>query len=325
MSQFKIEIVKLPEFIRHPNADTLNVVQIWGYPVVFNDANGFVAGQLVSYIPVDAVCPMTPEWAFLGDTVKSHRIRAKRLRGVFSMGLLAPAPEGSQEGQDVSGILGIVKYEEPDPVEAGSENEAGPGDIPHYTNIQNYRRHQNQLVEGEEVLLFEKLHGAQFFCTYRDDRLWVSSHHAFKRRDPNNMWWKIALQEGLEEKLVKYPDTAFYGEVYGQVQDLKYGAKPGQLFLRFFDVLANGKYLNWDEAKKLILDAGLQPVPLLFRGPWSPELLSLAEGKSTLADNIREGFVVRPVEERWNPEVGRVILKVIGESYLTRKGGSEKH
>jgi hypothetical protein len=45
--------------------------------------------------------------------------------------------------------------------------------------------------------------------------------------------------------------------------------------------------------------------------------LSIVRG----AGNIREGFVVRPLKERFDGEIGRVILKYIGESYLLRKGG----
>ena len=48
----------------------------------------------------------------------------------------------------------------------------------------------------------------------------------------------------------------------------------------------------------------------------------LANGASTLpgAAHTREGFVVRPTKERWHPLLGRVILKLIGEDYLLRKG-----
>jgi hypothetical protein len=59
--------------------------------------------------------------------------------------------------------------------------------------------------------------------------------------------------------------------------------------------------------------------PVLWDGPWSPELLKLADGESVLGKHIREGFVVRPIEERREPGLGRVILKCKGEQYLLRK------
>ena len=68
-------------------------------------------------------------------------------------------------------------------------------------------------------------------------------------------------------------------------------------------------------------------VPKLFQGLYEgfDQLAPLAEGKSTLADHIREGFVIKPTIERWNNETGRTIAKLVSESYLLRKGGTEHH
>ena len=63
-------------------------------------------------------------------------------------------------------------------------------------------------------------------------------------------------------------------------------------------------------------------VPVLYRGPWHGiSDWALAEGQSTIADHIREGFVVKPVDDiLFCEEVGgRLILKLHGEGYLTRK------
>lgn len=38
-----------------------------------------------------------------------------------------------------------------------------------------------------------------------------------------------------------------------------------------------------------------------------------------LAVYVREGFVVKPLRERYHPRLGRVILKRHGEGYLLRK------
>jgi hypothetical protein len=44
-------------------------------------------------------------------------------------------------------------------------------------------------------------------------------------------------------------------------------------------------------------------------------------GKTTMgsADHIREGVVVRPLEERTDPKIGRVILKYLNDDYLLKK------
>lgn len=701
MSTFKVEVVKLPSFIKHPNADSLNIVQIFSYPVIFSMKEGFNEGDLVAYIPVDAVAPMTPQWAFLGDSERSHRIKSKKLRGVFSMGLLTRAPEGAKVGDDVAAQLGFTKFEQPEPTTMGGENERDPGFIPCYTDIEGYRRYAHLLTDGEPVVIAEKLHGCfqstaritmedgtnkpiskikpgdvvlgvrdqqvvpslvrqifdngktqdwlkitgprrksgrgsnfySFKCTpehpifcvnrnqylpakdltttdtlllhrldidlsptqeqvllgillgdgylhvagsemsasvswshsetqqgylnwirgalvgilrpgvetytsgygsqmtkngtvfshtilekfkefytadnlkkikkvpnwiaekltpialafwYMDDgslshdkdqedranfavcdfsredcqllltalkkydiegvyyqssapasngtngtevlhsrirlnaidaeklflliapyvptsmqyklperyrghqgwipqgtsncfkpwlveqgitsiekitphskkynletethnffahavlvhncnsryvyhskteRLWAGSRTCIKKYDETNLWWKAAKAFGLDEKLKKAPDKVLYGEIFGTVQDLKYDAKKGELLLRFFDVydIATGQYMNWQDAKKIIEDIGLIAAPLLHDGPWSKDLLPMAEGKSTIANNVREGFVVRPQKERFSEEVGRVILKMVGEGYLLRKGDTTEY
>jgi hypothetical protein len=49
------------------------------------------------------------------------------------------------------------------------------------------------------------------------------------------------------------------------------------------------------------------------------EVKRYSEGKTLLLDkdaHIREGLVVRPVRERSDPNIGRVILKYVSDSYL---------
>lgn len=327
MSIFKVEIVKLPPFSKHPNADSLLVTQIYGYPVVFSSKDNFKEGDLVAYIPVDAVAPMTPQWTFLGDSPRSHRIKAKKLRGIFSMGLIVKAPEGAMIGDDVADKLGFTKYEEPEPLDPGCENEKDPGFIPCYTDIQGYRRYSHLIRDGESVIIMEKLHGCNFRACFHSEtnRLWVGSRTSIKKMNTANLWWKAVFQHDLENKFKRFADKVFYGEVFGSnVQDLTYGAKKEELLFRIFDIydITVGQFLNWETTQKIIENIGLLATPILFEGNWSADLLSLAEGKSIIANNVREGFVVRPKQERWNEEIGRVILKMIGEGYYLRKGST---
>jgi len=259
MSKFEVPVIKLPPFERHPNADRLFLTKIYDYPVIFNDENSYQEGDLVAYIPVDAVVPMTEEWSFLGDNPKNHRIRAKKLRGIFSMGLLVPAPPGSKEGDDVTEQLGIIKYEPP-PQSYSNEREKDPGFAPKYTDIQNYRRYPHVIPDGAEIIATEKLHGCNaMYCWVGEEgqfepRLYARSHREYKKPNPDNLWWRAAAQNGLEEKLQQLPGLCIFGEVFGaNVQDLLYGAEQNQHFFRAFDVFdpKQGKYLNYDEAKKI--------------------------------------------------------------------------
>jgi hypothetical protein len=79
------------------------------------------------------------------------------------------------------------------------------------------------------------------------------------------------------------------------------------------------RYLDYDEFVALLQRLGLPQVPVLYRGPWSKELWKHADGESTLAKHIREGFVVRPMKERFEATLGgRLILKLHGEAFLLK-------
>lgn len=187
---------------------------------------------------------------------------------------------------------------------------------------------------AHEVLV----HNSNARFVHDGQRLWVGSRTQIKKppielTDRSPVWWRIALEYDLENKLRQFPGLVFFGEIFGPgIQDLTYGqSKPA---LRIFDVMdvanissdpsvPNDRYLDHDDMVKVVQTAGLEMVPHLYRGAWNPkELLPLCEGKTTMGGvHCREGFVVKPVKERWDHRVGRVILKMVGEDYHTRKGG----
>lgn len=319
MSEFSCPVVRVGPIEKHGNADTLGITSVYAFPVIVR-LGDFAPGDLAVYVPVDAVVPDVPEWAFLAD---HRRIKAKRLRGVFSMGLLVKAPAGLAEGEDAAPVMGIVKYEEPEPVTTSGEDAPAPRGIqvPYY-DIESFRRWPDVLQPGEDVEITEKLHGCNARAVFHAGALHVGSHGRWKLPDGATVWGRAAREARLAEKLSPHPDMVFYGEVYGQVQDLRYGARPGELFLRFFDILdgRTGRWLDRDERLAILTLAGLDAVPDLHVGPWSPDLLTLAEGRSMLADNIREGIVIKPMRERCDDNIGRVILKLHGQAFLMRKG-----
>jgi len=328
MSEFNVVVVEINKIGKHPNADSLSITQIMGgYPCIFRTGD-FKPGDKAVYVPVDALVPLTEDrWAFLKDPEHpektQHRIKAKKLRGIFSMGVLTPCNNSDWVvGQNVQQFLNIGKW---DPEATASINGCCEKDLsgmPTYTDIEGLRKYKNVLVPGEEVVLTEKIHGSNFRSVYRDGRLWVGSHYQVKREEANSAFWQAAKTCDLESRLKIYPDKVFFGEMFGNVSDLKYGAdKEHPLFLRFFDIfdISLGKYIDYDDFMNILSELGLLPVPELYRGPWSIDLVPHSEGKSTIYDkHVREGFVVKPVKERYE-HCGRVIFKYVGEGYLLRK------
>lgn len=343
MSEWHPQIVRLDKIERHPNADTLEISTVLGgYTVIFKEGR-FKEGDLAAYIPVDSVCSDHPEFDWLGD---KKRIKAVRLRGIFSLGILAEAPPNMVEGDSIVDYYKLTKYvyEEEMPDLPGRHNgdHASPPQgwaIPHY-DLEGLRKYSKILQDGEEVVLTEKIEGCNAAFGYAPnasdgDPLWVKSRNFYLKEDYDNLYWHVAKSHNLGVALEDYPGKIFFAELYGQVKGFKYDCLVDQgkvqPKLRFFDVwdVDTMKFLDWDEAEKLITDCGLQTVPVLYRGPWKAgvetnrsincPMWSYAEGQSVLGGNIKEGFVVRPVKERYEPRFGRVILKLKGEEYMLKK------
>jgi RNA ligase (TIGR02306 family) len=343
MSTFRVPLVEISKVGKHPNADSLSITTVEGCPVIFKTGD-FLEGDYAVYVPVDAVVPETvPGTEFLGT---KRRIKAMRLRGIFSMGLLLPAsgPDFDYDfavGTDLAGELGITKYEEPEPTFMQTDAAAPPPTKtqPPVYDMESYRKYKHLLIPGEDVVVTEKIHGTNSRFVYIENDLnsvdgkgygdlHVGSHRGWKKCDERNLWWKIAEKYDLENKLSQYPGLVFYGETYGTVQDLKYGLKTNEFAV--FDVYdsVQGKYLSWTTVMGLCTFLHLPMVPVVYVGPYTPEAVEpLCNGKTVIADinQIREGVVIKPVQERWNNETGRTIFKLISEDYLLRKGGTEFH
>jgi RNA ligase (TIGR02306 family) len=325
MTDFHVEVVKLGELIEHPNAERLLITQVKGFQVITGKDNNFKLGDLVVYLPIDSIVPANdPQFEFL----KGHnRIRASRLRGLFSCGLIIPAKEGWVEGQEVDKELGITKYVHPSELEDGvsSQNDPDPGSMPVY-DIEGLRRWKDILVAGEEVFIAEKLEGENARYHHDGTRLWVGSRTRFKKDIEGNKWWIAAKKMELEQKLSSMPHLAFYGELLGHVKKFPYGMSPKEIAtLRFFDVLEvkTRRWLDIDEQLKVCEDLKLPVAPALYRGPFNyDEAIKMSSGKSTLDNHFREGIVVRPVKERVDQALGRVILKDHGEEWLLYRSKS---
>ena len=322
MSEFHVTVVRLPEPVPVPNSDSLDLFVVnGGYPVISKRGN-YKGGDLAAYVPVDAIVPANdPRFDFLG---KHLRVRAMRLRGTFSMGLLTPAEPGWVEGQNVQEELRITKFEPPE--ERDEANEKDPGWLPVY-DVEGLRRWPGVIAEGEAVSITEKTHGENARVAHDGERLWVGSRTKMKKDLPGSKWWQAAKAAGLEEKCkdlsARFQQTVIvYGESHGYTTGFPYGVKPGGAWFRAFDayLVREGRWLDVAEFFPAMAAHGIPTVPILFQGPWSESLRSLAEGKSTMDErHVREGFVVRTAKERTHEKAGRVNFKLVGEGFLLEK------
>lgn len=325
-SEHDVSVIRVGSVEKHPNADALAVTRVDGRPVICR-LGEYAEGDLAVYIPVDTLVPVSdPRFSFLAargaNTEGFHRVRAVRLRGTFSMGLLVPASLGWAVGQRVEAELGTRVYEPPVEMTTGGDNEPDPGFMPTYTDIESFRKWREVFRSDERVVATEKIHGANGRFVWKDGRLWCGSRTGIKKEDPRSIWWQAAAHAGLAERLQRRPGIALYGEVYGQVQDLKYGVSSGVRFVAF-DALdtSTRSYLPFDAFVELCRELEVPMVPVLYDGPFAGLSEAMANGATVLASGacVREGFVVRPAVERFDDGLGRVIVKLVGEDYLLRK------
>ena len=372
MSDWAPQLVVIEKVERHPDADTLDIVTVLGdYPVIVK-RDEYQVGNFAGYIPIDSIVPDTEQFYFLcpklyekyeeNGEVKSRQIgpkyalgsvpekariiKAKKIRGIYSQGMLSPVPYLAPKngtcafpfsylaGDSIIDVLGLKKWEEPEeenlPNFHSADVEKPPKGwhIPHY-DIDGIRKYLSCLLPSEEIVLTEKLHGANAAFTHDGTRLWVKSRNFYKKLDPEDMWWDIAIRYDLENKLSKYPGKVFFGEVYGQIKKFRYDTviQDERLLtrIRFFDVwdTKSMRYLDYDPMLAILKDTGLDAVPELYRGLWlgKTEMYPYAEGTSTLnPKHVREGWVLRTVKGRYEPQLdSRMIVKLIGEGYNLQK------
>lgn len=341
MSEITCEVVEIKHLSDLENSDRLELTHVYSYPCIVQKGLHEVGNKVV-YFPVDAKLPDKELFSFVwqgkeSPTAKQRTVKAIRLRGTFSMGIVLPFdevmaaypelnPEDWDVGHNMAAALGVEKYEPPEPMSTGGDNERHPGWLPHYTDIENLRKYHPVLEKGEKVVLTEKIHGANARYVYHEGRLWVGSHHNCKKPDSeDNIWSNVARKNNFEERLAKFPGLVFFGEVYGQIQKgFRYDQEEGRSDFILFDIydISKGRYLDWEDFLQVAKGVDIPHVPVIARGVWegfNEDVEGLADGESALAEHIREGFVLRLEKERFDDKLGRVILKLPGQDYLTGK------
>lgn len=356
MSTHEVKVVRIESIQPHTNSDNLEIVQIWGYQVVVR-RNQFSVGSLAAYIESDYTVPLDRnEFKFLDDGKGKEwqRITMRRFRGEPSYGLLIPAPQGSVEGDNVMELLGVERYEPPAPKGSGmltGIQVSGPDiPVPVY-DLESFKKLNKLFLEGEAVILSEKLHGTNARYVFHDGEMFCGSRTTWKMKPgthvkdvtwtdengvelvksitaPECVWWTaLAQNPWIEEWCKNHPGMAIYGEVYGpsvQGSDFHYGKAQGQYGFAAFDVLDHGRWVDNAELfdNPVYADGLLETVRVLYRGPLDVVALeTIAEQDSVYPkQKIREGVVVKlERNERFDSRHGRVALKYVSDRYLCMK------
>ena len=257
MSTFACTITPIT-ILPHPNAEKLELAKVADYRCVVGKGL-YKTGDLVAYIPEAAIIP-EDQLQFFGywsevegkgllAGANGDRVKAVKLRGEVSQGLVFPVNKiamylGQLDrefsvGEDVAELLGITKWEPPIPVGmAGEVYSAGQNVTVDY-DIENLKKYPDVLVEGEEVIFTEKLHGTSFQLGmlpisekyHHDDHFRIKTEDGeayffiaskglgaqglcFKdvEANKNNVYVRATIQYGLMEKLLKLRTAINNGE-----------------------------------------------------------------------------------------------------------------
>lgn len=322
-------------------ADMIELAIVDGWKVVVAKNVGHKVGDKVIYCEIDSFLPIRDEFEFLrkssykkmGDQ-EGFRLKTIKLRGQVSQGLILPlsvlkttnipmlttseqewgtqyemfAEDGIpmvEIGDDVTEVLGIVKYEPPIPAELSGKVK---GLFPSFLRKTDEERVQNLAKEYQEYRITskhkfyvtEKLDGSSATFYLKDGVFGVCSRNLELTESEGNTFWKVARELDLENKMSSLGfNVCLQGELIGEgIQGNPYKIK-GQT-VRFFNGfnIDNQENIPFFEFVEVIQKLGLTTVPILEYDFLLPEtvgdMLEYAEQKSELNSNFdREGVVVR--------------------------------
>jgi len=356
-SNHRVNVVRIKELRKHPNADSLSLVDIEGYQVVVR-TDEFRLGAQYIYVQPDSVVPATEPFKFLwsdreftGEVpMKYRRITVRRFRKEYSEGLLLPLSEFTgglvhderfkygwiKDGDDVAAALGIQHYEEPEPgFNIGTQGRKltlwqrilkyfgfgpkpfGPKNGPGAYDVESLKNYPHVFVEGEPVIVTEKIHGSNARYTFNGKKFWVGSHNRWCK-EQGNIWWEVTKRyPWIEAFCREWPNYTLRGEVTPTQKGYAYGFETEKQFFVFDLQRPDGAYTDKVTLFKM---ADIQRfVPVIYQGPYdAAKMKELAEGKSLVegAKNMREGTVISSEYERQIRGVGRAQLKLKSLKFL---------
>lgn len=324
MSERKLATVrKILEIRPILNADFICSYRVDGWWVT-DSINKYEVGDLVIYCEPDSWVPHTlaPFLTKNGaeprvfEGVEGQRLRTMKMKGVLSQGLLLPLTHAFNngggcvllngeivyEGDDVTELLGILKWEAPIPAQlAGQVRGNFPSNIPKtdQQRIQNVRDLDKLRYHSWSVT--EKLHGSS--CTFYLDNegvFHVCSRNLDLKETEGNSYWLAARKFDIEGIMQRnsMQGMAIQGELIGEgINGNQYKVT---LDFYVFDMFNTNtqQYILPIQLEAACERLGLKHVPILdrncFNGSASTQdLLEAAEGKSALNGSEREGFVLK--------------------------------
>lgn len=274
-------------------ADNIECATILGWHLCVKKGE-FKVGDLAVYCEVDSIMPPKEEFAFLADV--NYRIKIRKFRKQISEGIAFPLDilgennKSLKEGDDVTEIMGVTKYESPEENERNNAILGGAkGRFPSFIHKTDETRVQAipWIIETCKDIPFYaavKVDGSSFTCYLKDWEFGVCSRNMNLKRSDANSFWQLAIENQLEEKLRTYckqtggkvrkffsslfgkrhKNIAIQGEMAGQGIQSNRSCLNGR-YLFVFNVydIDKKEYFNLAEMQKFCSVLGLRTVPIV--------------------------------------------------------------
>jgi len=287
-----------------------------------------------------------PEFEFLRS--KKFIIKTQRIKGTISQGIVFPIDILSNivdlntfelhEGMDLTDLLGVVQYQEPEPANLSGDAKGG---FPYNQLTSDEERIENlvdayQILKNYKYIVTEKLEGSSSNFYIDNGEFGVCSRGTNLIENEKNSFWKVARKLKIEEKMRSYAEKHrlknfnLQGELIGEgIQSNIYNLK-GQT-VRFFAGFDIDKqlYFQYPIFIEMINEMNLVTVPIIFTNFELPEnldeLIESVDNYKTTFENstgkfISEGWVFVAI----NPDLtstlersgfGRLSFKVKARTY----------
>lgn len=335
-------IQKIKDITPIENADNLELAKILGWQVVI-PKNTYKPGEYVIYFEIDSLLPDETKYEFLkksswNKTFNKIRIKTIRLRGCLSQGLIMSTKsyldinfDVLSEGDDLSDLLGVEKYEPPVPVSLAGESRSFSWPITKTdeTRIQQDPEGFVSSMKEKEFYITVKLDGTSASFIKTEDSFHVCSRNLSMKEKEGNKYWEICKKYSIREKLEKYFEEtgvalSIQGEIVGPgIQKNPLNLSEHELYVFNLVNTNHNKKISYDEMIEICNSFNLKAVPIIMRGQNfnfrnMEELLDFAEFKykeffpTAHANQEAEGIVVRTFDNE-------ISFKVINNTFLLKE------
>jgi RNA ligase (TIGR02306 family) len=315
-------------------ADNIEKAHILGWETVVKKGD-YNVGHRCVFFEIDSLLPDCAWSKFMEKY--NYRVKTCKIKGVLSQGLALAVDAFDYDtmkyfmkceiGCDVTDYLGVNKYEQM------IEERRASGKFPKYVPKTDELRLQSNLdlldeIKESDFYYTTKYDGtsATFFNYENNQR--ICSRNLELDIYANNRYTRVAKKYNLDRLPNGY---AVQGEVCGpKIQGNLLKLKEEDLFVFDVYVIDEKRYLNFDEfidfceiwdLKNVNVEGKIYSADINNFDFSLDNFLNLAKGVYPGTDVIKEGIVIRPMNERRSKALkgGRLSFKVINNDYLIDK------